>query len=61
MCEKVEPPKCIFCQLTERSDAFIKEFKSSETAKHLHGVGREFLLAIQSFVDETICRKERNK
>jgi len=61
MCEKVETKKCIFCQLTERCDSLIKEFKSSETAKHLQGAGREFWLAIRSFVDETVCRKKENK
>lgn len=61
MCEEVETKKCIFCQLTERFDSLAKEFKSSETAKHLNGAGRELLLAIRSFVDETICRKKENE
>jgi len=61
MCEKVEPPKCIFCQLTERFDSVVKEFKSSETAEHLHNAGNELLFAFRSFVNETICRKKENK
>ena len=61
MCEKVETKKCIFCQLTERCDSLIKEFKSSETAEHLHNVGNELLLAFRSLVNETICRKKEDK
>jgi len=61
LCEKVETKKCIFCQLTERCDSLVKEFKSSETANHLRSAGNELLLAVRSLVNETICRKKENK